>query len=425
MPRINPIPPDQADPKAQTLLTAVQKSLGMTPNLMKTLAHSPAALGAYLDFGQKLGAGTLGGKLREQIAVVVAAVNGCEYCASAHSALAKMQGVDESELARNLDGQSQDPRTNAALKFATATVQNRGWVSDNDLAAVHEAGFTDGDVVEIVAVVAINLFSNYFNHIAQTDVDFPRVPVVKGSAPIEIPSSSLQRAINKTIFAVSTDELRPAMTGILVQLADAQVTFVATDGHRLLRYRRSVIINDVSRDKRFDPRLDKVTGFKTRSILCAPLISRGRIIGVVELLNKKKGRFSREDLASLKLLVEPGAVAIENAILYKRSTELSFTDDLTQLFNGRYLNLAPLEVVPLSRAGPGNRVRDVDCGDVVEGEVSSQHAGNIDHRCVKAKANLVGAQVAQGHVQHVHRHRRSRRAHRDLRQRRHRDRGGG
>ncbi|KUG07359.1 DNA polymerase III subunit beta [Solirubrum puertoriconensis] len=68
--------------------------------------------------------------------------------------------------------------------------------------------------------------------------DFPRVPVVKGSAPVEIPSQALQRAINKTIFAVSTDELRPAMTGILVQLADGQVTFVATDGHRLLRYRR-------------------------------------------------------------------------------------------------------------------------------------------------------------------------------------------
>jgi diguanylate cyclase (GGDEF)-like protein len=108
----------------------------------------------------------------------------------------------------------------------------------------------------------------------------------------------------------------------------------------VVRYRRPVIINDVRRDKRFDPSLDRMTGFRTRSILCAPLLSRGRIIGVVELLNKKRGRFTREDMVTLKLLVEPGAVAIENAILYKRSTELSFTDDLTQLFNGRYLNLA-------------------------------------------------------------------------------------
>jgi len=108
----------------------------------------------------------------------------------------------------------------------------------------------------------------------------------------------------------------------------------------VVQYRKPVIINDVYKDRRFDPRFDMLTGFKTRSILCAPLISRGRIIGVVELINKRKGAFSREDLETLKTLVEPGAIAIENAILYKRSTELSFTDDLTHLFNGRYLDLA-------------------------------------------------------------------------------------
>jgi len=108
----------------------------------------------------------------------------------------------------------------------------------------------------------------------------------------------------------------------------------------VVQYRKPVIINEVYRDKRFDPRFDLLTGFQTRSILCAPLISRGRIIGVVELINKRRGKFEREDLETLKILVEPGAIAIENAILYKRSTELSFTDDLTHLFNGRYLGLA-------------------------------------------------------------------------------------
>ncbi|MDX5423653.1 MAG: DNA polymerase III subunit beta [Hymenobacteraceae bacterium] len=71
--------------------------------------------------------------------------------------------------------------------------------------------------------------------------DFPRVPVVQGGNAIEIPSNVLSRAINKTIFAVSNDELRPAMTGIFVQLRSDNVTFVATDGHRLLRYRRTDI----------------------------------------------------------------------------------------------------------------------------------------------------------------------------------------
>lgn len=134
-------------------------------------------------------------------------------------------------------------------------------------------------------------------------------------------------------FAVSKGEHASAIKDFKLQIGQGIAGWV-------VRYRRPVIINDVARDKRFDPSLDRITGFRTRSILCAPLISRGRIIGVVELLNKRRGRFTRVDMANLMLLVEPGAVAIENAILYKRSTELSYTDDLTQLFNGRYLNLA-------------------------------------------------------------------------------------
>jgi diguanylate cyclase (GGDEF)-like protein len=134
-------------------------------------------------------------------------------------------------------------------------------------------------------------------------------------------------------FAVSEGNHSSAIKDFKLQIGQGIAGWV-------VRYRKPVIINDAARDERFDPSLDRVTGFRTRSILCAPLISRGRIIGVVELLNKRRGRFSREDLDNLKLLVEPGAVAIENAILYKRSTELSYTDDLTQLFNGRYLNMA-------------------------------------------------------------------------------------
>lgn len=134
-------------------------------------------------------------------------------------------------------------------------------------------------------------------------------------------------------FAISKGEHASAIKDFKLQVGQGIAGWV-------VRYRRPVIINDAPKDKRFDPGFDRITGFTTRSILCAPLISRGRIIGVVELVNKRQGRFTREDLMTLKLLIEPGAVAIENAILYKRSTELSYTDDLTQLFNGRYLNLA-------------------------------------------------------------------------------------
>ncbi len=106
----------------------------------------------------------------------------------------------------------------------------------------------------------------------------------------------------------------------------------------VVQYKRPLVIDDVRRDRRFDPRLDTLTGLRTRSVLCAPLISRGRIIGAVELINKRGGSFTREDLEMVTTLVEPGAIAIENAILYQKSAELTVTDDLTKLFNSRYLN---------------------------------------------------------------------------------------
>ncbi len=102
---------------------------------------------------------------------------------------------------------------------------------------------------------------------------------------------------------------------------------------------KPAIVNDTARDPRFAPRVDTRTQFETRSILCAPLVSRGRTIGVLEIINKLGGRFSRHDLALVLTLVEPCAIAIENAILFQRTEQLTITDDLTRLFNSRYLNL--------------------------------------------------------------------------------------
>jgi diguanylate cyclase (GGDEF)-like protein len=102
---------------------------------------------------------------------------------------------------------------------------------------------------------------------------------------------------------------------------------------------KPAIVNDTSRDPRFSPAVDAKTSFETRSILCAPLVSRGRTIGVLEILNKKGGAFTRRDLDLVLTLVEPAAIAIENAILFQRTEQLTITDDLTRLFNSRYLNL--------------------------------------------------------------------------------------
>ncbi len=177
MPRIQPIELDQAHPKAKALLEGVHKSLGITPNIMATMAQSPATLEAYLGFGKALSGASISPQLREQIALTVAGENSCGYCASAHTAIGTKLGVDTDELAANLKGLSSDPKTEAALEFARRIVIERGWVSDDDLRHVREAGYSEGEITEIVAAVAQNLFSNYFNHLADTDVDFPRVEV--------------------------------------------------------------------------------------------------------------------------------------------------------------------------------------------------------------------------------------------------------
>ena len=177
MQRITPINPAEATGKAKQLLDAVQAKIGMTPNLMKTLATAPAALEAYLNFSGALASGTLDAKLREQIALTVAQANSCEYCLSAHSAIGKMVGLKPEEIAASREAHSADAKRDAGLQFAQAVVVQRGEISDLDLEKAKSAGFSDGEITEIVANVAVNIFTNYYNHVARTVVDFPRVSV--------------------------------------------------------------------------------------------------------------------------------------------------------------------------------------------------------------------------------------------------------
>jgi len=175
MQRINVIDPAEATGKTKKLLDGVQAKLGMTPNLMKTLASAPAALEAYLNFGAALGTGNLDAKFREQIAIAVAQANSCEYCLSAHATIGKMVGLTPEEITASRDSHSEDAKRKAGLQLAQAIVVQRGEVSDAALTSARTAGYTDGEITEIVANVAVNIFTNYFNLVARTEVDFPRV----------------------------------------------------------------------------------------------------------------------------------------------------------------------------------------------------------------------------------------------------------
>ena len=173
MTRISPVESSNASDKSNQLLSGVQKKLGMTPNMMSTMAHSSAVLDAYLKFSAALGEGELPAKTREQIALTVGQANGCDYCLGAHSAIGKMIGLSTSEIRDARLGTAADPKTEAILWLASKLVEKRGLLSDDDLAAARDAGVTDAEITEVVANTALNLFTNYFNHVAETEIDFP------------------------------------------------------------------------------------------------------------------------------------------------------------------------------------------------------------------------------------------------------------
>ena len=184
MARIQPLQILETEGQTRQLLEGVQRGLGMVPNLLKTMAHSPSALAGYLSFSKPL-SGALNPALREQIALAVAGANQCDYCASVHTALGAKTGIEPNELADNLRGESANPQTRAALTFARALVAKRGLVSDDDLNDVRAAGHGDPEIADIIAVVALNLFTNYFNHVAATDIDFPKVDTSGFKAALE------------------------------------------------------------------------------------------------------------------------------------------------------------------------------------------------------------------------------------------------
>jgi len=168
--------------EAQPLLQVVKKQLGVVPNLFRLIASSPAALEGYVGMLGALGKGALPAPTRERIALAVAEVNGCAYCLSAHTYLGRnVAKLDDAEMSANRNGASNDPKADAAVRFATKVAQMRGHVSDEDLQTVRSAGYTDAQVIEIVQHVALNTWTNYINAIAETEIDFPVVAARKAA----------------------------------------------------------------------------------------------------------------------------------------------------------------------------------------------------------------------------------------------------
>lgn len=160
---------------SQELLGQIHKAFGATPNMFKAVSNSPAALKSMWGSFGALGGGTLGAKLGEQIAVAIANRNRCEYCLAAHTVLGKGAGATSEEMAAAQMGRSADVKTAVALVFVLKVVSDRAQINAADIAALREVGFTDEQVVEMIAHIALNLFTNYINVALDVPVDFPKV----------------------------------------------------------------------------------------------------------------------------------------------------------------------------------------------------------------------------------------------------------
>ena len=167
---------EAAPPGSRPLLDAVKRKLGVVPNLFRLVSNSPAALKGYVSLLEALGEGSIPAATQERIALAVAEANGCTYCLSAHRYLAKhVAKLDDAEIAANRAGTSRDPKAAAAVRFAVAVVRDRGHVGEYDVRALKAAGYDDAQIVEIVQLVALNIWTNYINEVAKTRVDFPIV----------------------------------------------------------------------------------------------------------------------------------------------------------------------------------------------------------------------------------------------------------
>jgi uncharacterized peroxidase-related enzyme len=181
MTRVTLIDPVNATGPVASQLGQVKSAFGIVPNMFRAVANSPAALNSMWNAFGSLSQGRIGAKLGEQIAVAIADRNNCNYCLAAHTGLGRRAGATADEMAEAQAGRSTDPRTATALTFALKVVENRADVQASDIDALRAAGFDDEDVVEIIAHIALSLFTNYVNVALDIPVDFPGVKLTRAT----------------------------------------------------------------------------------------------------------------------------------------------------------------------------------------------------------------------------------------------------
>ncbi len=176
MPRIQVVQQHAASSQVKPLYDQLQKKIGKVPNIFLTMGNSPQALQAFLALNDLVEKTSLSPEIREKIALTIAQTNRCSYCLSAHTAIAKSLGVQDADITNARKASAQDKKIQAILQFAKSVVEHRGEVTDQEVQELKQHGVSDQQIVDIILLITLNTFTNYFNKVANTQIDFPLAP---------------------------------------------------------------------------------------------------------------------------------------------------------------------------------------------------------------------------------------------------------
>ncbi|MGE5275615.1 MAG: carboxymuconolactone decarboxylase family protein [Acidobacteriota bacterium] len=171
METVKRIDPADAMGKTRELFAAAAERLGVVPNMLRVMGHSPELLGAYLDLNRAIHGLAVPERLRILIAAAVAEATGCDYGVSFSRGFAMRAGLPDEDFDSACRAEARDPRTDAALRFVAKSVENRGHLPASEVEALRQAGFGEREIVEIIGLVGVNLWRNYFNLLAGTPVE--------------------------------------------------------------------------------------------------------------------------------------------------------------------------------------------------------------------------------------------------------------
>jgi uncharacterized peroxidase-related enzyme len=182
MARVQVVNPQTAAGETKSLLDAVQAQLGVTPNFIRVLANSPKALEGFLGLYGALGSAKVDKPTQERIALAIAEGNRCQYCVSAHTAIGRHAGLSNEEMALNRRGSSGDSKAAATVEFAKALNSNLGEITTAEFDAARNAGLSDGEIVEVISIVALNIFTNILGKATRIEIDFPKIDLLNTPA---------------------------------------------------------------------------------------------------------------------------------------------------------------------------------------------------------------------------------------------------